>query len=210
MPRIGMEAERRKSLIAATIEAIHDRGFFDVTLAQIAKRAGVSSGLALHYFGSKDQLLAATMRHMLKDLQDSIRCELRNADTPRARLSAIIAGNFSPEQFRDATIAAWLAFYIQARNHDGNRRLLQIYAARLASNLAFNLKAFMSPKDARHVAEGTASMIDGVWIRHALRDGPANRSSAIEMVEQFVEAQIAFYQTSAAAPAQEHLQITSR
>ncbi|MFD1695424.1 transcriptional regulator BetI [Roseibium aestuarii] len=202
MPRIGMEGERRKTLIDATISAIHDRGFFEVTLAEIARRAGVSSGLALHYFGSKDQLLAATMRHMLKDLQDGIRDELKRAHTPRARVSAIIAGNFSAEQFRDATIAAWLAFYVQSRSHAGNRRLLQIYARRLASNLAHNLKSFMAAPAARKVAEGTASMIDGVWIRQSLREGKTDRLAAIAMVEEYVETQIAIHRATALTPPQ--------
>ncbi|WP_417685739.1 transcriptional regulator BetI [Roseibium sp.] len=194
MPKIGMEAERRRSLIEATVDAIHERGYSDVTVAQIAKRAGVSSGLALHYFGSKDQLLAATMRHLLKDLGDGIRERLREARNPRERISAIIAGNFAPGQFREAVIAAWLAFYAQSRTTQSNRRLLQIYSARLASNLTYNLRRFMPREDARRVAEGTASMIDGVWIRQALRDGPADARTAIAMVETYVETQIRYHQ----------------
>ncbi len=73
MPKVGMEAERRRSLIDATVDAIHERGYSDVTMAQIAKRAGVSGGLVHHYFGSKDQLLAATMRHLLTELGRAIR-----------------------------------------------------------------------------------------------------------------------------------------
>ncbi|MEJ8473680.1 transcriptional regulator BetI [Roseibium algae] len=193
MPKIGMEAERRRSLIAATVDAIHERGYSDVTVAQIAKRAGVSSGLALHYFGSKDQLLAATMRHLLKDLGDRIRERLSKAHGPRQRISAIIEGNFAPDQFRDAVIAAWLAFYVQSRTTQTNRRLLQIYSARLASNLTYNLRRFMPRDDARLVAEGTAAMIDGVWLRQALKDGPSAPSRAIEMVETYVEIQIRYH-----------------
>ncbi len=195
MPKIGMETERRRSLIEATVGAIHEKGYCDVTVAQIAKRAGVSSGLALHYFGSKDQLLAATMRHLLKDLGDGIRERLSQARDPRERISAIIEGNFAPGQFREAVIAAWLAFYVQSRTTRSNRRLLQIYSGRLASNLTFNLRHYMPHAEARRVAEGTASMIDGVWIRQALREEEANARNAIEMVETYVETQIRYYQS---------------
>ncbi|ADZ71991.1 transcriptional regulator BetI [Polymorphum gilvum] len=190
MPKIGMEAERRRSLIAATVDAIHEHGFCDVTIAQIARRAGVSGGLAHHYFGSKDQLLAATMRHLLQDLGEGIRARLARAETPRARISAIIAGNFAPEQFREAVIAAWLAFYTQAQTTPSSKRLLRIYSARLTSNLTYNLKAFLPVAEAARVAEGTASMIDGVWLRRALTDGPPNAETAIRLVEDYVEAQI--------------------
>lgn len=191
MPKVGMEAERRRSLIYATVEAIHERGYSDITMAQIAKRAGVSGGLVHHYFGSKDQLLAATMRHLLTELGKAIREGLRKAETPRERISAIIAGNFSQDQFQPAVIAAWLAFYVQSRTTDSNSRLLRIYAARLASNLTFNLRAFMPREDALRIAEGTASMIDGVWIRQALSDGSSDRNAAIALVEDYVETQIA-------------------
>lgn len=191
MPKVGMEAQRRRSLIDATVDAIHERGYSDVTMAQIAKRAGVSGGLVHHYFGSKDQLLAATMRHLLTELGRAIRESLAKAETPRERISAIIAGNFAVDQFQPAVIAAWLAFYVQSRTTESNNRLLRIYAARLASNLTYNLRFILPRDEARRVAEGTASMIDGVWIRQALSDAQTDRQAAIAMVEDYVENQIA-------------------
>ena len=196
MPKVGMEAERRRSLIHATVNAIHERGYSDVTMAQIAKRAGVSGGLVHHYFGSKDQLLAATMRHLLTELGREIREGLTGAKTARERISSIIAGNFAVDQFQPAVIAAWLAFYVQSRTTDSNKRLLRIYAARLASNLTHNLRTFMPQTEARRIAEGTASMIDGVWIRQALSDGKVDRMAAVALVEDYVETQIAKYATN--------------
>lgn len=191
MPKVGMEEERRRSLINATVDAIHESGYSDITMAQIAKRAGVSGGLVHHYFGSKDQLLAATMRHLLTELGREIQDGLGRASTPRERISAIIAGNFAVGQFQPAVIAAWLAFYVQSRTTMSNRRLLKIYAARLASNLTYNLRAFLPRQEARRLAEGTASMIDGVWIRQALSDTKTDRQAAIAMVEDYVETQLA-------------------
>ena len=190
MPKVGMEVIRRQSLIKATVDAIHERGFCDVTVAQIAKRAGVSPALAHHYFGSKDQLFAATMGQLLQDLSDGVRQRVLLAETPRERISAIIDGNFAPTQFRPSVIAAWLAFYAQARTTRSSQRILRIYSSRLRSNLTFNLSTFMSREQALKVAEGTASMIDGAWIRQALSEGPSDRDTAIAMVEDYVELQI--------------------
>ena len=79
MPRIGMEPLRRKALISAAIDAIHDRGMGQVTMGEIARRAGVSAALAHHYFGGKDQLLLATMRHLLAELGEEIQARLAEA-----------------------------------------------------------------------------------------------------------------------------------
>ena len=83
MPKTGMEPIRRRALISAAIETIHDRGYCDVTVGQIARRAGVSSALAHHYFGSKEDLLIATMRHLLQELGVAIVERLRQAGNPR-------------------------------------------------------------------------------------------------------------------------------
>ena len=69
MPRIGMEPLRRKALVDATLRAIGQHGSLDVTMSDIAREAGVSPALAHHYFGSKQQLLVATIRSLLTRLR---------------------------------------------------------------------------------------------------------------------------------------------
>ena len=78
MPKIGMKPIRRKALIDATIAEIGQAGSLDVTVGQIAKRAGMSSGLAHHYFGGKEQMLLAAMRQILTNLQVRVRANLRH------------------------------------------------------------------------------------------------------------------------------------
>lgn len=95
MPKVGMEPLRRKALIDATISAIGERGSLDVTMSEIAGRAGVSSALAHHYFGAKDELLLATMRHILAELTTDTLRALGSTSTPRERVSAVVAVNFS-------------------------------------------------------------------------------------------------------------------
>lgn len=186
MPKIGMEPLRRRALIDATISAIGERGSLDVTMSEIAGRAGVSSALAHHYFGAKDDLLVATMRHLLAELGADARAALKAAPDPRARLSAVIAVNFSETQFRPETVAAWLTFYVAAQRSGDLRRLLRIYARRLHSNLMSGLVSLMSRAEAERVAESVAALIDGLYIRRALKDGAPNAGSAIALVEEFL------------------------
>ncbi len=186
MPRIGMEPLRRKALISAAIDAIHDRGMAQVTMGEIARRAGVSAALAHHYFGGKDQLLLATMRHLLSELGEEIQARLAEATTPRARLSAVIRGNFAAGQFRPAVISSWLAFYVQAQNDPEARRLLHVYTRRLESNLLHALRAFVPREEAVRIAEMAASLIDGVWIRRSLADGRPDPAGAAKLVEEAV------------------------
>jgi len=186
MPRIGMEPLRRKALISAAIEAIHARGMSQVTMSEIARRAGVSAALAHHYFGSKEQLLLATMRHLLSELGDEIQARLVNANTPQERVSAVIRGNFAENQFRPAVISAWLAFYVQAQNEPQARRLLRIYTRRLESNLVHALRDLTTRDHAALLAETAAALIDGLWIRRSLAEDNPDPDGAARFVERIV------------------------
>jgi TetR/AcrR family transcriptional repressor of bet genes len=181
-----MEPVRRKALISAAIDAIHARGMGQVTMGEIARRAGVSAALAHHYFGGKDQLLLATMRHLLAELGEEIQTRLAEARTPRERLSAIISGNFAACQFRPAVISAWLAFYTQAQTDPQARRLLHVYTRRLESNLLHALRELTTRERAARIAETAAALIDGLWIRRSLAEGDPDPEGAASLVEAAV------------------------
>lgn len=186
-PRSGITKARRGALIAAALREISDRGSLDVTVAQIAHRAGVSSALAHHYFGGKEDLILATMRHLLGEFGGGVVARLRRAQTPRARLSAIVEGSFGPDQFHHATIAAWLTFYAKALSAPGAARLLSVYHRRLRTNLLHALRQLAPPAQAAALAEGLGALIDGVYLREALRGGSPNSEAAIAVVEDYID-----------------------
>ncbi|CUW42910.1 transcriptional regulator BetI [Brucella vulpis] len=190
MPKIGMEPLRRRELIDAAIRTIGQRGSLDVTVAQIAHEAGVSPALAHHYFGGKDKLILATMRHLLRELGRDLNAAIKQANTPHERIAAIIAVNFSAAQFAQETIAAWLTFYVHAQQSDDIKRLLRIYARRLHSNLVFVLEQLTSRARANRIAEGAGAMIDGLYIRHALGADAPDAASAIALVEDYIAIQL--------------------
>lgn len=167
MPKLGMEPIRRAALIDATIAEIGAAGSLDVTVSQIAKRAGVSSGLAHHYFGGKDDILLAAMRHVLGVYGAEVLGRLKAARTPEERVEAIVEGSFAPSNFRADTISAWLNFYVLALSSDDARRLHRIYAHRLRSNLRHALRPLAGAR-ADRLADRTAEMIDGVYLNRGL------------------------------------------
>ncbi|HEY5820183.1 MAG TPA: transcriptional regulator BetI [Mesorhizobium sp.] len=191
MPKLGMQPIRRRALIDAAISAIGARGSLDVTMTDIAGRAGVSTALAHHYFGAKDELLAATMWHLLADLGLELRRKLQAADSPRERISTVVAVSFSVGQFSPEVVATWLAFYVEAQRSPTLRRLLRIYVHRMRSNLLSAFARLMPRQDAEQAAEAVAALIDGFYIRRALRDGLPNPFSAVAIIEDYVDAKLA-------------------
>ncbi len=195
MPKLGMEPLRRKALVDATLKTIGTHGSLDVTMSDIAREAGVSPALAHHYFGSKQQLLLATIRSLLNRLRADAVTALQGAHTPRERISAIIRISFQADQFAPDTVAAWLAFYVEAQRSEETRRLLVIYARRLYSNLMHALRALAPSLPATEIAQGTAAMIDGLYIRQSLRAASLSVDASVTLVEDYVTGQLAAVQT---------------
>lgn len=177
MPKVGMEPVRRAALVAATIEEIGDAGSLDVTVGAISRRAGMSSALAHHYFGGKEQIFLAAMRHILSVFGAEATEQLKVSETPLARVEGILAASFSPENFKPATISAWLNFYVLAHSSTDAHRLLTIYQSRLHSNLRHALRPLYTDPD--QMARQLAALIDGLYIRASLDPGQAPGSEAL-------------------------------
>ena len=198
MPKLGQEPIRRRALVAATVAEIGAKGSLDVTVGQIAKRAGMSTALAHHYFGGKDDLLFETMRHILSKLGD----EIRPAIAPlsgTARVRAIIAVNLSTDQFRPEIIAAWLAFYVEARRDAALGRLFRIYVRRLHSDLMSGL-THLPRASAIRTARAIAALIDGLYLRRALGEGVEDSAAAIALVEDYLDMALARHPSCGSLP----------
>jgi len=166
MPKVGMEPIRRAALVEATIAEIGEAGSLDVTVSQIAKRAGMSSALAHHYFGGKDQIFLAAMRQILRDYSAEIRKELGKTTRHDERAEAIIRANFAASCFDPSAVSVWMTFYSQAQTNKEALRLLTLYQKRLRSNLSHALRGRTA--NPRGAADLLAALIDGLYIRVAL------------------------------------------
>ncbi|MDB5506303.1 MAG: betI [Devosia sp.] len=174
-------------MVEAAIVEIGEAGTLDVTVSQIARRAGMSPALAHHYFGSKDQMFLAAMRHILALYGRNVRRRLAGVTLPVERLHAIIDASFAPDQFDRDVVAAWLTFYVRALQSPEARRLLQIYGRRLHSNLLYDLNQLFDAETAESVAQGLASMIDGFYIRHALQEFALKQSEVRRLVTDYLD-----------------------
>lgn len=190
MPKVGMQPIRRSALVQATIAEIGQAHSLDITVGQIAKRAGMSTALAHHYFGGKDQIFLAAMRHILGDYGREVRARLNEARTPRDRAAAIIIASFDETCFEPGTVTAWMTLYAAAPNNAQTERLLRIYQRRLRSNLTHALRGISAAPAVD--ADTLAALIDGLYLRAALSEGTsaeAARASALSTLDYLLKDQ---------------------
>ncbi|GAB1362532.1 transcriptional regulator BetI [Rhodobacter sp.] len=189
MPKLGMEPIRKAALVKATIVEIGRTGSLDVTVSQIARRAGMSPALAHHYFGSKEDMFLAAMRHILTVYGAEVRGALSVAEGRQGRIRAILCASFSPSNFRREAVGAWLNFWVLAQTVPEAKRLLAVYQRRLRSNLISALRD-LAGEDAPRVAEGLAALIDGLYLREVLKTGAPDGGAAVAMALSYLEAEL--------------------
>lgn len=116
-PRTQSRETRRAQIIEATITTLATHGFARTTLTQVARAAGLSHGLVLFHFASKEGLLTDTLAHLAEEYRQNWQSALAAAgDDPTAQLTAIIQADFAPEICTQPRLAAWCAYWGEAQS----------------------------------------------------------------------------------------------
>jgi len=111
------QLKRRDQLVECTIDAIAELGFPRASVAEVARRAGVSKGVVTYHFAAKDDLIRYEVAHRRINRPPEVMSRLllamerrgwlrrraldALATEPRLfeRLLAVHAGTFSPRTF---------------------------------------------------------------------------------------------------------------
>jgi TetR/AcrR family fatty acid metabolism transcriptional regulator len=93
--RSFIEDARRRQIISATVATVAEIGFQRTTLAEVARRAGISKGVISYHFAGKDELLREVVLQIFQQGEDAMRPALAGAADPRAALHAYIRTNLA-------------------------------------------------------------------------------------------------------------------
>lgn len=182
MPKVGYEPIRRQQLIDATLNSVAELGLKATTINTISKRAGLSSGIISHYFGSKNGLIEATVRYLLTSLKSSLISKIDASVSQQQRLMLIVEANFSVVQKQAHVTKTWLSFWAESMHDEQLHRLQAVNAKRLYSNLLYSFKALLPHEQALQAATLSAAMIDGLWLRAVLTKANEDEFSDAELL----------------------------
>jgi len=100
--------ERRGQILRAAVKLFSDEGYYTTTISQIAREAGVSTGLIYQYFGDKDDILFLSLKLVLETYEKEIPLRLEGVKHPVERLCmAIWAYCTIIDGLREATVLAY-------------------------------------------------------------------------------------------------------
>ena len=100
--------QRRGQILRAAVKLFSGEGYYTTTISQIAKEAGVSTGLIYQYFGDKDDILFLSLKLVLETYEKEIPPRLEGVEHPVERLCmAIWAYCTIVDGLREATVLAY-------------------------------------------------------------------------------------------------------
>jgi len=83
-------SRKQSHIIRTTYRAISEKGVHRVSLQEIAERAGVSKGIILYHFNTKDNLILKTMEWVLERNADRIRKAIATESNPTRQVRVMI------------------------------------------------------------------------------------------------------------------------
>ena len=174
----AIERARRSQIIGATAGCIAKNGYSASSLAMIAREAGVSKGVILYHFGSKDTLIEEVLKYVYTLADAEIGIPVRAETTPKGLLDVYISESFAfISKRRDYVIALLL---ILADGHAASR--IADGAHKSSTEDIKNILEFGQREgvfrtfDAGEVAKMIRTLIDVA--SYTLRDNPAADLSA--------------------------------
>ncbi len=113
--------ERRGQIVRAAVKLFSEEGYYTTTIQQIAKEAGVSTGLIYQYFRDKDDILFLTLKLVLDTYEHEIPPQLEGIEHPVERLCMAV---WAYCRIVDGLLEATLLAYRSTKSLRADRRIL--------------------------------------------------------------------------------------
>ena len=185
---------RRIEMLRAAAKLICERGFGDTRIADVAKRAGVSSALVIYYFGTRDRLLVDALRYSEESFYEAAEEMLAEVKSLRDRLSLLIQWTCEPD--RDNEIPGfwglWFDLWAQAFRHNEVKAGREGLDARWRKMIvdAVESAELDTEIDVRMFALEFAALLDGLSIQVALEDPEVDSDLAYLIAMRFAEREL--------------------
>jgi AcrR family transcriptional regulator len=124
-----LDSEKAQRIVEAMRVTVGRHGAAGATFDRVAREAGVSRGLLHYYFGTKERLLAETVRHDAGLRMAQLQERLSQADSIDAIVEALVTQlEAFVREDRDHQAVLYEMFSASRRNEEIRSELAQLYA----------------------------------------------------------------------------------
>lgn len=122
MPKIVNHDQRRDQIALVACKVVAEKGFDQATIVRIAREAGYTTGMVAHYFDTKQDIIIAALRLILRRIEGRL---LPPAQARHTDLLAVLSEALPLDTERFIECAFWTAFWGQV---SADKRLKRINA----------------------------------------------------------------------------------
>lgn len=174
------QRDRHQEILEAASAVITEKGMAETRIQDIAERCGVSPGLILYYFESKDRLLVETLTYTNDQFYLRVSREMRRISSARERLTRLIelsVPGLLPEYSLLDEWALWLEIWVRALRDPQLAKDREALDRRWVQSIADVIRYGRQNKefpsdghDADDLAMQLGAVIDGLAIQVMLND----------------------------------------
>ena len=164
---------RRAQLTRAAYKVVGEKGYSDFTIKDIAREAGLSTGLVHYYFKNKEELLFKLLKGMNDNLKHDLNKALTVLDDPQEKLLAFCNEAFDLVHKEKAYFSVLVDFLAQInrnkRIHQAIVKLFQSYRDEIVAILKEGVaKGVFAVADAQLTSVIIISLIQGNIFQHLI------------------------------------------
>ena len=111
MPKIVDHAQRRDEIALVACRVVAEHGFDRASMVRIAREAGYTTGMLAHYFDSKQDIIIAALRLILRRIDERLSRPARDASRPD--LLELLLEALPIDAHRHIECAFWITFWGQ-------------------------------------------------------------------------------------------------
>jgi TetR/AcrR family transcriptional regulator, transcriptional repressor of bet genes len=123
MPKIVDHAQRRDEIALVACRVVAEQGFDRASMVRIARDAGYTTGMLAHYFDSKQDIIIAALRLILRRIEERLMRPAPSATHPD--LLTLLTEALPVDTHRRIECAFWTTFWGQV---SADKRLKRINA----------------------------------------------------------------------------------
>jgi AcrR family transcriptional regulator len=183
-PRKASREFRRQQFIDATIATLARVGFSRATLTEVAATAGLSHGLIIFHFQTKEKLLTETLQYMAREYRDNwVEALAAAPKTPAAQMDALIRADFTDAICAPERLAAWSALWAEAQSrpiYQENCAGFDLEYLHVIEKLCVDLTEEGGyPSVPEHAARAIRVTLNGLWFDLMTMSGPYSREESL-------------------------------
>ena len=196
MARQADHNERREIFAAAALRVIMRAGVGGLTVREVAKEAGFTTGALTHYFQSKDQVLIEASEYSAKLVRPKMERSAKDASAVDA-LRKVIADALPTTVANRGMWRIWVGFWERSSYNPDVARVMRLRYDEWRNRLAVLIRRAQeqgempSGFDADLAAQELIALIDGIAVQVLLGVGKIPAARQREMVETRIAVMVA-------------------